>query len=76
MSVVRLRTAKLIVRHDGSRACCGWTTWQVLQLTAAAIVPDEDIELAVRTKTDDATVMVATQGLSRIGLEGPQADDV
>ena len=53
---------------------------QVLQLAAAAVVADHDVELAVGAEPDLAAVVVAPQGLGSTGssvlLERVELDEV
>ena len=52
----------------GPRPGRGRPRGQVLQLAAAAVVAEHDVELAVRSEADDAAVVVAAGGLFRVAL--------
>src|SRR5947207_14799675 len=71
MGIIRLRSPELIVGSSGIP-----TMRKVLCLPAAAVVPDDDVELPVGTETDDPTVVITTQRLPRVGLERMQLDHV
>jgi hypothetical protein len=77
VGVVRLRPSKLVVTAIGQRP-----DGNVLQPAAAAVIADQDIELAVRAKANLATVVVAPQGLIEdailigIRLKGAELDQV
>ena len=68
MSVVGLWTAKLIVGHRPELI--------VLEETAAPVVAHQNVQLAVRSKTQHAAVVVSTQRLTSVGLIGAQLDQV
>jgi hypothetical protein len=70
--VVRLRPAELVVRDPGAERA----VHEVLQLSAPAVVADDDVELAVGPEPDHAPVVIAPQRLARIGLERAEPDDV
>ena len=59
-----------------SRSTGGKTTTRWLKLSATAIVTDYNVQLAIRPKAHHASVMVAAQRLSRIGLKGMQPNNV
>jgi hypothetical protein len=48
---------------------------QVLQLPAAAVAADHDVDLAVGPEAHDAAVAVAAQRLVRVGLERVQTHE-
>ena len=70
--VVGLGSAELVVRRSPAP---NGPSMQVLHLAAAAVVADEDVELAVGAEEDHAAVVVAAQRLAGVGLERAQRDD-
>src|SRR5207249_5546758 len=72
MRIVWCRPAELIIGYPRAKRAVG----EVLQLPTPAIIPYEDIELAVRAELDHAAIVVAAEGLSRVRLEGAQPDQV
>ena len=68
MSVVRERPAKLVVRHDRSKAGHRRPRRKVLQLPTPAVVADYDIKLTVRTETDDSAIVVSRRVLGFVAL--------
>src|SRR6185503_12818626 len=70
MSIIRLRTAKLIVRLRWSRTISGWSTRQVLKLTTPSIVAKENVELAIWSKAKHAAVVIAARRLCFVTLVG------
>jgi hypothetical protein len=69
--VARLRTTELIIGVSGRP-----TLRQVLHLPTATVVADDDVQLPIRTETQDSAVVITTLRLSRIGLEGAQLDEI
>ena len=72
MRIVRLRSPELIIGHTGAK----WSVRKILELPSAAIVPNEDVQLAIEPELDHTAVMIATEGLSGVGLEGAQPDKI
>ncbi len=69
MGIVRLRSAKLIVGN--------WTAvGDVLQETAPAVIAKKDVELAVRSKAQDTTIVISPRRLTSVRLQGAQPDQV
>src|SRR2546429_9090952 len=76
MSVVGLWPAKLIVCDDWAGTDGSWTARKILQEPSPAIVTHHDVKLTVRTKTQNAAVMVSSKCLISVGLIGAQFDQV
>ena len=68
MRIVWLWPTKLVV---GNR-----TKLVVLQEAAAAIVAHQDVELAIRTEAQNASVMITAKRLICISLKSPQPDEI
>ena len=68
MCIVRLRTAELIVWLRWARAIGCWTTRKILKLTPPAVVAKVNVELAVWTKTQHATVVISACRLFLVTL--------
>ena len=62
MRIVRFGPTKLIVRNRA-------TTLEILQEAAPAVVAEDDVELAVRTKANHTAVVITTRGLTSILLQ-------
>src|SRR5262249_5291272 len=72
MRVVGCGTAELIIGLPRPE----WTARQVLKLSAPTLIADLDVELAVGTKQNLSTIMVAAHGLTGVRLERTQHNDV
>jgi hypothetical protein len=72
MRVVRLGTAELVVVDTWAER----TIDKVLELPAAAVVADDDVELAVGAEAKDSAVVVPPQGLARVRLERAEPDQI
>jgi hypothetical protein len=70
--IVGLRSAELIVRDSRPERAVD----EVLELSAASVVADDDVELPVRPEAKDAAVVVPAQGLASVGLESTEPDEV
>ncbi len=62
--IVRFRTAELIVGAGRSAGAVD----QILQLPATTVVADQHVQLAVRSETDHAAVVVAARRLRLVPL--------
>jgi hypothetical protein len=69
--VVRLRTAELVVGVSGRP-----TLRQVLHLPTATVVADDDVQLPIRTETDDSAVVITALRLLCVSLERAQLDEI
>src|SRR5829696_9583451 len=76
MRVVRRRPAELVVCHGRARARRRWSACEVLELPAAADVAGEHVQLPVGAECDDAAVVIAARGLTRILLNRADPDQV
>ena len=74
--IIRSRSAELVVLHYWTGTSGGRAAWQVLQLTAAADVADQNVKLFVGAEAKNAAVMIAAGHLSGVRLKGAEADDV
>src|SRR6476659_3380138 len=69
MCIVRFRSTKLVVRN-------GTTALEVLQEASPAVVAENDVKLAVRTKAHYAAVVITTRRLAGVLLQRSQLDQV
>src|SRR5258708_1991331 len=76
MGVVRFWPAELIILNDWPRASAGRTAGKILKKAAPTVITHQDVELAIRPKSQNAAVVISAQRLIRIGLIGAQLDQI
>src|SRR5688572_2822958 len=65
MRIIRLGATELIIGNRGSRAIRRRTAWQILQVSASSVISHKNIQLAIRTKFYNTTVVIAARRLPR-----------
>src|SRR5262249_54319936 len=72
MGVVGSRSTELIISLPGSET----TASQILQLAAAPVIADLEVQFAIGAEQDFPTIVITTHGLTGVRLKRPQHNEV
>jgi hypothetical protein len=73
MGIIRLRPAKLVIQLVARRPR---SIGEILHLPPPAIVPHVDIKLPIRPEAENAAIMITSQRLVHVRLEGSQSNEI